>query len=674
MPNDQVEWVSLEDVMVAAEQGLAPIGPELAGFVVLEAVLRLRDMGGGGVLDATNLAIGTSGHVALTANPRAGDEPLATRTLRALLASLLEVSTSSTPALRQCARRKDHLTFSFLARELEGALIPLNRAASRRAVARLSRATLEAIGNGLLDPGAAGSREVSEASEDPPAVEVPMRPRSEPPPLPRRPAAQAAPSSHATLAEVPDVERLGASDDVIAADDVSAASDVSAAGDVGAAGNVGAADEHEAPLAAEEIAPPAPAVAAPQEVVEAAPPVEIAAVEAQSAAPPVEEREPTPIPAEVDDKTPFCAPVFELTPRAALAVMTDALEAQGPADIEIVSQLPPIVSARPPEVAAPANDPAPVFAVTVQRPDRVAQLIESFEVSRRRDDPALARDIKGWIGIETATSAPPPVKVNVKLRPRVDFDHDITIDHDTPRGTVSAVPVDVDGPAPRRGSLLAVLAVAVIAGATGMVAAKPSMLDAVFGPPLPPPGDLPTAPALGAQPGLAPAAAPKVPTVCEASLAVDGVGAGSELLRRIGATPVTVTMPMHVPLDLVATMDGHAPRRAHVDASAIWKKEPTGERLDVPFALDASTSHAWPVSNGVVPLRAAPDATRGLLRATSTPNGATLWVVVDPAAVSGVPCGAPVDLMVVPPSGTTRTLRVEWSAFTGSPPHAAARL
>lgn len=587
MSKEQVEWVSLEDVIVAAERSLAPVGPELAGFVVLEAALRLRELGG--VLDASNLAIGTDGHVALTAHPKPGDDAAATRTLRSLLGSLLAVATSSTPALRQCARRKDHPNLAALLRELEGALIPLNRAASRRGAARVARATLEAIEDGRLEPGSTDS---GRDQSDPPPVEVAVRPRSEPPPLPPR------------------VEQV-------------------------------------------EVAP-----------VETA---EGAAIVESAAPPSVQPAEPTPAPTEAD-LTPFEPPVFD-----PIAQLSAALEEQGASEFEIVSHLPPIVTSVPPSVViddAPAS--GPVYSLQFQpaprpRNDRVAQLIESFEVSRHRDDPALARDLKAWIGIETATSAPPPVTVHVKIKPRAVDDEDLAIDHDVPRQSSPAVELDSALPR-RRSGMVAAFAMAALAIAMGVVAMKPAMLDALLGKPLPPPGDTP-APA--APP---PVAAPKIPMVCEATLTLDGAPNGSEVLRRIGSTPVTITMPMHVPLDLVATMDGHTARRAHVDATAVWKNDSTGARLDVPFALDATSDPKWPTTNGLVPLRATSEAPRGLLRATSTPNGASVWVVVDPLAIAGIPCGGPVDLMVVPTAGAAKPLRVEWSAFSGSPPRATAKL
>src|SRR5438067_7203016 len=109
MSDDQVDWVGLEEVIAAADRGLAPLGPEFAGFIVLEATTRVRDVGGG-VVRASDLVVDGNGQVHLTRPPRRADEAKSTAAMRALLTRLLEVATSSTPALRSCARRRDSLT------------------------------------------------------------------------------------------------------------------------------------------------------------------------------------------------------------------------------------------------------------------------------------------------------------------------------------------------------------------------------------------------------------------------------------------------------------------------------------------------------------------------------------------------------------------------------------
>ena len=67
---------------------------------------------------------------------RRGD---AETSVRAILAKLLEASGSATPALTASAKRKPGAGLPALVAELEAALIPVNRAAGRRALARLAR-------------------------------------------------------------------------------------------------------------------------------------------------------------------------------------------------------------------------------------------------------------------------------------------------------------------------------------------------------------------------------------------------------------------------------------------------------------------------------------------------------------------------------------------------------
>ncbi|MGZ3449521.1 MAG: hypothetical protein ACXVEF_07965 [Polyangiales bacterium] len=565
MPKDQVEWVSLEDVMAAADRGLAPLGPELAGFVVLETTARARELGG--VVDASRVAIGTSGHVALTAPPARGGEIEATLALRQTLSELLAVTSSTTPALRACAKRREGMSLGMIARELEGALIPLNRAASRRGIARVARATLEALANGLL-PEERVAREISE----PPARVAHEQPKM---------------------------------------------------------------------IKAETPAPPTPA------------PVVVAPTPAP----------PTHVEMVVNDSTPYAAPVYEPTgtPPMALAHLPPELEDDDDSEIEIVSNLPPLVAETHP--FEPAEPEAP-------KQDRVRDLLESFEVSRRRDDRALAGDLKAMVGIET--SMPPAVTVNVKVRqPSVILADDIAIDHE-PLIDEPATHTPVPPPARKRSSFLAFIGLAMLGAIVTAGVMRPSTLDVVFGRATPPGEDKGTTASTVVEHPAMPAM--KAPATCEGTLIVEAVPAGAEVLRRLGTMPVSISLPARAPMDLVATLDGAAPRRVHLEANAAWQSDATGLRLDVPFALDASAGYSgtkWPAATNPTPLRAS-DAPRGLVRATSTPAGATLWLTVDASAIP-VPCGAPVDLLIVSGNGQ-KPLHLEWSAFSGAPPRATTKL
>jgi hypothetical protein len=556
MPKDQVEWVSLEDVMAAADRGLAPLGPELAGFVVLETVARARELGG--IVDSSRVAIGTSGHVALTAPPSRGGEIEATMALRQTLSELLAVASSTTPALRACAKRREGMSLAIIARELEGALIPLNRAASRRGIARVARATLEALANGQL-PEEHVAREISE-----PPARV-SREREEQPKI--------------------------------------------------------------------RFATPAPG------------PVEMA---------------PEP---EEPEATPYAAPVYEPTgtPPMALADLPPELEDEDDSEIEIVSHLPPIVAETSSMTSSAPESP---------KQDRVRDLVESFEVSRRRDDRALAGDLKAMVGIET--SMPPAVTVNVKVRQAsvIVADAEIPIENE-PLVDEPATHTPVPPPPKKRSSFLGFFGLALVGGLVTAAAMRPSTLDVVFGRATPPGEDKGTVAKTEPQP--APAAPMKAPATCEGTLVLEALPAGSEVLRRLGTLPLSISLPARTPLDLVATLDGTRPRRVHLEANAPWQSDATGLRLDVPFALEGaggSTDTKWPASTSATPLKAplSADAARGLLHATSTPAGATLWLAVDASAIP-VPCGAPVDLLIVGANGQ-KPLHLDWSAFSGAPPRA----
>ena len=660
MPHETVEWVGLTEVIAAAERGLAPLGPELAGFLVLEAALRIRD-GGGGVIDARSLVVDALGQVHLTKPPRRADERRATGAVRSLLQSLLEVATGSTPALRRCARTKDDTGLAQVVRELEGALIPLNRAASRRGVARVAKATLEAIESGVLARDESSSPPPDAVSDSPPAARA---------------------TAAATRAMAP--------------------------------------------------APVAPAAPDVPTVPEATPtPVDLAPMQARM---PAAIPEPTPEPAPTTtvtldpaagETTPFVAPGQWIRPvgtpppplgalgaLGTVASLAEQLEsalsdasggllsdADAQDAFEVVSSLPPVVgpvasSAAPVDAwsASDEDSPRDGFAVSlptpapagpvVRRRDRVDALVAGFRVSRLRDDPSLAYDLKAMVGIET--SVPP----QVGLRPAsASSPHsmpgiEIAIDTDD-----SPSRVDVETPhLPRfarrerrgaRGALLA-MTLLTVGLALGAVSRTPSMRAAVarwIAPLAPPPGDGPAPARAPAVPAAMPVA--RLPNVCEAKLELLGLPSGAEVVRRLGAAPLTVAVAAHVPLDLVAIAGGATPRRAHVDPSAPWQVAPTGARLELPITLDAGKDAGWPArptgwsaQTGTGPASA---GARGLLHVTTNPAGASLWLGVDPAAITGLPCGAGVDLQVIVPPAAPKPVHVDWSAFAGAPPHAAIK-
>jgi hypothetical protein len=582
MSDDQVDWVGLEEVIAAAHRGLAPLGPEFAGFVVLEAATRVRDVGGG-LIHASDLVVDGNGQVHLTRPPRRADDAKAAAAMRALLVRLLDVATSSTPALRGCARPRDGSSVAALVRELEGALIPVNRSASRRGVARVAKATLDAADAGLLPRFAAHD--------------------SSPAPG----AADSTPSPNSTVA-------------------------------------LEDATPHVSP--GKWVRP----MGAPPQVASPIPPVVARGLET-------------------------------------LSVHDAADDA-----IEIVSNLPPLVVEPAPRMTTtlpgiggrPRDEESPraAFAVPLRRAsspsaDRVDALLARFQVSRLRDDPALSRDLKEMIGIE---STMPPI-----VAPR----------EEESRGSTSTSPVEISRelhevdleptpitytPKKRGRRALWALTFASLGFAAFAASRTPygrATIAKLLEPIAPPPGDAPKRST--ALPAIAPTSTPtasKIPTACEAKLDVVGAPKGAEIARKLGPSPLAVVVPTRAPIDLVAITPGSSPRRAHVDPSAPWQDDPTGPRLELPIVLDVGSTAAWPALPMAKPSTTptpTPSA-RGLLRVTTNPTGATVWMIVESPLISSLPCGAPIDLQIVSPPAPPRLVHVEWSAFTGAPPHATLTL
>ena len=129
--------VTLDDVFAVVSARRVPLAPELAGYLVLE-VTDHADPNGGDV-DPKSVFVGEEGTVALVKPKRDAATGDAEASIRAALARLLDASGSQTPALAAASKRKSGGGLPALAEELEAALIPVNRAAGRRALARLAR-------------------------------------------------------------------------------------------------------------------------------------------------------------------------------------------------------------------------------------------------------------------------------------------------------------------------------------------------------------------------------------------------------------------------------------------------------------------------------------------------------------------------------------------------------
>lgn len=130
--------VRLSEITVAARARLAPLTAEVAGYIVwlvaAEALAESR------CVSAERIGVTGAGEVTLApGDPESALE--SERELRRLLGDLLGLCQSRTPALKKACERVASGDLEALQRELGAALIPINHAASRRALARLYRET-----------------------------------------------------------------------------------------------------------------------------------------------------------------------------------------------------------------------------------------------------------------------------------------------------------------------------------------------------------------------------------------------------------------------------------------------------------------------------------------------------------------------------------------------------
>lgn len=138
--------VTLIDVFAAARVRRASVVGETAGSVVL--VLADQLVAAPRRLSAAAIHLLPEGQLVL-GEAVATSASSCEAALRRLLGGLLELGRGATPALVRASHRPPRGDLAGFVRELEGALIPVNRAAGRRALARLYRETARALATGL---------------------------------------------------------------------------------------------------------------------------------------------------------------------------------------------------------------------------------------------------------------------------------------------------------------------------------------------------------------------------------------------------------------------------------------------------------------------------------------------------------------------------------------------
>ena len=139
--------VTLSEVKRAAKAHRAPLAGESAGYLVLaiaDQVLRAPRL-----VDASDIQLTEDGALRVLSGHASSDVE-AELSLRRALDQLLLVASSGSAALTRASRRTAPVGLAALVRELEAALIPVNRGAARRALARVHRETSRALASGTL--------------------------------------------------------------------------------------------------------------------------------------------------------------------------------------------------------------------------------------------------------------------------------------------------------------------------------------------------------------------------------------------------------------------------------------------------------------------------------------------------------------------------------------------
>jgi hypothetical protein len=182
--------VSLLEILAAARSHAAPLAAESAGYLLLAVADHVLAAPRAVAPDDVELL--QDGAVRLRSRS-ARDSAGAEHFVRRLLARTLEVSSSVGPALRRAAERRDDTGLSALVRELEAALIPVNRGAAKRALSRLHRETERARDSGKL-AALLAAESAAHPDEVAPADVVPAAPSPVALPLPVTETVVAAPA------------------------------------------------------------------------------------------------------------------------------------------------------------------------------------------------------------------------------------------------------------------------------------------------------------------------------------------------------------------------------------------------------------------------------------------------------------------------------------------------
>ncbi len=174
--------VTLDEVFAAAHGRAASLVPETSGYLALavaDASARLPFS-----IEDPMVLLTSEGTVKVARGTQVLAPEESARRMRDMLSRLLECSAGSMPALAATARPRTESADgveSFI-RELEAALVPVNRAAARRALARLARETARAKDLGRLRRRRRPAPAAAQQQPTAPAAPAPVAPAPVAPP------------------------------------------------------------------------------------------------------------------------------------------------------------------------------------------------------------------------------------------------------------------------------------------------------------------------------------------------------------------------------------------------------------------------------------------------------------------------------------------------------------
>src|SRR5689334_11661355 len=134
--HSRIMSVTVDDILQAARGGLS-VPPETIGYLVLGAADRACQASPA-TFEIRDIELDERGAVTVP-GIRPTEQDRVAQLLRDVLSELLRYAATSATALARIGRATDDRTASRLIREIEAALIPVNRSAGRRALARLHR-------------------------------------------------------------------------------------------------------------------------------------------------------------------------------------------------------------------------------------------------------------------------------------------------------------------------------------------------------------------------------------------------------------------------------------------------------------------------------------------------------------------------------------------------------